>query len=124
VSDPPPGPDFLVFHPDGQITFGHRAAGESFSRAIRRGIPSLRSLGTSGTGLIRLWYHDQFTPDLAPNPLADHVIAALGYHHPTGWYGAVAMSMEEDPATREVPPLPRELQDGIIELQRRGAYRH
>lgn len=118
MSHPPRGPDFLVFHPDGHITVGHRGSGESLNDAIRRGIPNLRGLGTTGAGLIRLWFHDMFSPDLPPNPLADRVIAVFGYHH--RWYGAVAMSMEEDLATGEVPPLSHEVLDVIIEFQQAG----
>jgi hypothetical protein len=99
----------VVLHPDGSVTAGRRQAGESLYLAVRAAIPRVRTLGSTGLGLARLWYHDMFTSDLPANRLADDVIAALGYHHPTGWYGPVAVSMDEDPRTGEVPAIPREV---------------
>jgi hypothetical protein len=129
--DPPAGwverpvvrPEFFVLRPDGTITYGRRAPGESLDSAVRAAIPEVRILGTSTLGMARLWYHDFFTPDLPRNQLADLIVAELGYRHETGWYGPVAVSMDENPATGEVPPLPRELMAAIHDFLRQRGLR-
>jgi hypothetical protein len=100
-------PDFVVLHPAGRISHEHRQVGETLNDAVRRHLrPGRPGMGTMGYGPVRLWYHDLFTPELPSNPLADPVIGeALGYRLANGWAGPVAVSMEEDRATEQVPPL-------------------
>ena len=105
--------DFVLLPPGGPASYGRREPGESTYEAIRRHLPGL---GTQGAGRLRLWFTDTFGPDLPPNPLADKVIGRLGYHHPTGWYGPVAISMEEEGGTSEAPPLPDAVRATIDEL--------
>jgi hypothetical protein len=62
-----------------------------------------------------MWFSDEFTPDMPANRLADALIGRLGYRHPAGWVGPVAVAVEED-ATGEVPSLPAEVQATIDEL--------
>jgi len=108
-----PGPaDFVVLTAAGSVLYGQREPSESVNAAIRRHVPDL---GTQGMGRLRLWFCDSFTPDMPSNDVADRVIARLGYRHPTGWYGPVAVSMEEN-ATGEVPPLLPEVRATIDEL--------
>lgn len=104
--------DFVLLPVDGPPRSGRREPGETINQAIRRHVPDY---GTAPAGRLRLWFRDRFGPDLPPNPLADAVIARLGYRHPTGWYGLVAVSMEED-ATGDVPPLLPEVRAAIDEL--------
>lgn len=108
-------PDFVVLPVDGPAVYGHRDPGESPNQAIRAHVPDL---GTQGAGRLRLWFSDTFGPDACPNPLADTVIGRLGYQHPTGWYGPVAVSMEED-RSGEVPPLSPEVRATLDELAER-----
>ena len=104
-------PDFAVLHPDGRLEYGRRGEGESTYRALRAYIADL---ATQGMGQLRAWFSDEFTA-LAPNPLADRVLSAVGYHHPTGWRGAVALSMEED-RNGDCPPLTAEVRATLDEL--------
>ncbi|WP_249643850.1 hypothetical protein [Nocardia sputi] len=88
--------DFVVLHPDGTVVYGSFAPGEGVRAAIRAHVPDL---GTQGMGRARAWFADTFSdPELPPNPLAYQVFAWLGYRHPSGWYGPVAVTMEEDAA--------------------------
>lgn len=112
--------DFVLLPADGPASYGRRDAGESTYQAIRRHVPDL---GTQGAGRLRLWFADTFGADLPANPLADAVIGQLGYRHPTGWYGPVAISMEEETATGEVPPLLPEVRATIDELAEPGRER-
>lgn len=99
-------PDFAVLHPAGHISYEHRQVGETLNAAVRRHLRTGRpGMGTMGHGPLRLWYHDLFTLEMPSNPVADHVIGVLGYRLDYGWAGPVAISMEEDPGTNEVPPL-------------------
>jgi hypothetical protein len=63
-----------------------------------------------------MWYVDYFTPDLAGNPLADYMISHLGYHLKTGWFGPVALTMEEDSYLDDVPPLTTEVRATLDDL--------
>ena len=112
-----------MLHPDGAITYGRRAPGESLYSAVHAAIPDAPTLGSTGLELARLWYHDTFTPDLPRNQLADLIVTELGYHHATGWYGPVAVSMDEDSATGAVPALPDELLAAMHDLLRRRGLR-
>ncbi|MBF6063485.1 hypothetical protein IU500_18540 [Nocardia terpenica] len=86
--------DFVVLNPDGTVIYGSRDGDQRVWEAIRTHVPDL---STQGMGRVRAWFADDFSsPDLLPNPLADRVLTRLGYQHPTGWYGPVALSMEED----------------------------
>lgn len=108
----PDGVHFVLLPVDGgPARSGRRGPDESTYQAIRRLVPDL---STQGTGRLRLWFCDRFA-DLPPNPLADAVIGRLGYRHPTGWYGPVAITMAED-ATGDVPPLLPEVRAAIDEL--------
>jgi len=107
-----PAPDLAVLHPDGRLEFDHRTAGETTYRAVKRHITDV---GTQGMGPLRAYFTDYFA-DLPRNHLADRVLQFAGYHHPTGWRGTVVLTMEEDPATGECPPLTtpvRETLDGL-----------
>ena len=103
--------DFAVLHPDGRLDYGRRGQGQSTNRALR---PYIDELATQGMGRLRAWFSDRFTAR-PPNPLADKVLSAIAYHHPTSWYGTVAVSMEED-ATGECPPLTAEIRATLDEL--------
>lgn len=110
-------PDFAVLHPDGRLEYGRRGEGESITRALR---PYIEELATQGMGRLRAFFSDRFAGRPA-NPLADKVMSSVGYHHPTGWYGTVAVSMEED-ATGDCPPLIAEVRATLEELaERRSA---
>lgn len=104
--------DFAVLAADGQLRCGRRQAGQSMLAALRDEIPDL---ATQGMGTMRAYFADRFTADMQPNSLADRVLTAIGYQHPTGWHGTVAVSMEED-RTGEIPPLTDEVRatlDGL-----------
>lgn len=111
--------DYVVLPVSGPPVYGRRRPGESVNDAIRVHLPDL---GTQGMGRLRLWFVDWFGPDLAPNRLADEVIGRLGYRHPTGWYGPVAVSMEED-HSGDVPGLSAEVRATIDELVERAGRR-
>ncbi|WP_280426681.1 hypothetical protein [Nocardia carnea] len=86
--------DFVVLHPDGTAVYDSFAPGQGVPAAIRVHVPDP---STQGMGRVRAWFADSFSdPELAPNPLAYEVFARLGYRHPSGWYGPVAVTMEED----------------------------
>lgn len=104
-------PDFAVLYPDGRLEYGHRGEGESTNRALKAHITDV---GTAPMGRLRAWFSDDFGA-LPPNPLADRVLSSVGYHHPTGWRGTVALSMEED-HTGECPPLSAEVRATLDEL--------
>jgi hypothetical protein len=106
-----PSPDFAVLHPDGRLEYGRRGEGESILSALR---PHIDELGTQGMGRLRAFFSDRFA-SRPPNPLADTVLSSIGYHHPTGWYGTVAVSMEKD-ATGDCPPLTAEIRATLDEL--------
>lgn len=109
-------PDFAVLYPDGRLEYGRRAEDESATSALR---PYIADIATQGMGRLRAYFCDQFTA-LPPNPLADRVLSAIGYHHPTGWYGTVALSMEE--ATNgDCPPLTPEVRATLDELAADGS---
>lgn len=105
--------DFALLHPDGQLTYGQRRDDESLREAIRAHIPDL---GTQGMGRLRAWFSDMFTPDMPANHLADALLGRLGYRHPSGWAGLVALTMEENPATGEPDTLPAEVRATLDEL--------
>ncbi len=105
--------DYVVLNPDGQALYGSRDPDQGIRDALRPHVPDL---STQGMGRVRAWFADDFSnPDLHPNPLADQVLARLGYQHPTGWYGPVAVSMEEDTAGR-IPPLDSTVRETVDEL--------
>lgn len=83
--------EFALLHPTGTLEFVQAPASDALLRTVREHIPEL---GTQGMGRLRAWFTDDFT-GLPPNPLADSVISGLGYRHPTGWRGPVALTMEE-----------------------------
>lgn len=109
--------DFVLLPVDGPSRYIRRRPGEGINSAIRRHIPDL---GTQGAGRVRMWFSDTFGPDAPPNPLADRVIGRLGYRHRSGWYGPVAVSMEEN-AAGVVPPLLPEVRAVIDEFAAPGA---
>lgn len=112
--------DFVILHPAGTpptlvtdktewkwpygslATIGDRAPDQYIGDALRPHIPDLApsSLGRN----LFMWYSDTFTPEMPPNPLADHVIRALGYVHRNGWHGNVGITMGETPSGY-IPPL-------------------
>lgn len=65
-------------------------------------------------GRLRAWFSDHFAA-LAPNPLPDLVLSSVGYRHPTGWRGVVAVSMEED-RDSDQPPLTAAVRATLDEL--------
>lgn len=108
--------DFVVLHPDGTAVYVSRAPGEGVRAAIRAHVPDL---GTQGMGRVRAWFADTFsTPELPLNPLAYQVLARLGYRHPSGWYGPVAVTMEEDTAGI-IAPLAPDVRATVEELHAR-----
>lgn len=107
-------PDFAVLHPDGRVVYGHRRPGDALlNSAIRAHIPDL---GTQGLGHCRVWFSDTFTPSMPPNPVADRVITQLGYVHRLGWFGVVAVSMEEE-WDGVIPPLTSKIRAVIDSAQ-------
>jgi hypothetical protein len=74
-------PHFAVLRPTGRVAYGHRERGETTN--------------TQGMGRLRTWFSDEFIPDMPANRLADAVIGRLGYRHPAGWVGPVAVAVEE-----------------------------
>lgn len=109
------GPDFAVLYPDGRLEYGRRGEGESPHRALR---PYIADVATQGMGRLRAWFSDDFAA-LTPNPLADRVLSSVGYHHPTGWRGVVALSMEEDREGGQ-PPLTAAVHATLDELAAGG----
>jgi hypothetical protein len=109
---------YAVLHTDGHVTYGRIEDGEIAYEAIRCEIPHL---GSQGMGRLRAWFTDDFTGQRG-NPLADAVLSAVGYHHPTGWAGPVAVSMEEGDDGVVAPLLP-EVRAMIDELARQHAPR-
>lgn len=103
---------FVVLRPDGTTTYGTRKGGQSILTALDPHIPDL---GTQGLGRLRMYFSDTFTTEMPPNHLADRVIGSLGYTHRTGWFGTVAVSMEED-WTGAIPPLMPEVRAALDEL--------
>ena len=83
--------EFALLHSDGRLEFSHAPDSDSLLRTMREHIPGL---GTQGMGRLRAWFTDDFGT-LPANPLADAVLSGIGYHHPTGWRGPVALTMEE-----------------------------
>ncbi|WP_433574906.1 hypothetical protein [Nocardia brasiliensis] len=105
--------DFVVLRPDGTAVYGSRDHGKGLPEAIRGHIPDL---STQGMGPVRAWFADNFgDPRLQPNLLADQVLGRLGYKHPSGWYGPVAVTMEED-GEGYVPPLAPEVREVVEDL--------
>lgn len=104
-------PHFVVMYPDGQLEYGYRGEDESTNRALKHYIAEL---GTQGMGRLRAWFSDDFGA-LPANRLADEVITGVGYRHPSGWRGVVALSMEED-HTGECPPLTADVRSTLDEL--------
>ncbi|WP_327116490.1 hypothetical protein OHB12_04740 [Nocardia sp. NBC_01730] len=102
--------DFVVLQPDGAVIYGSRDRDQGWRDAIRAHVPDL---STQGIGRVRAWFADDFASlDLRPNPLADQVLAHLGYRHPSGWYGPVAVTMEENMAG-DIPPLSSEVRETV-----------
>ncbi|WP_040831639.1 hypothetical protein [Nocardia jiangxiensis] len=105
--------DFVVITPDGTVLYDMRDQYAGLRAAIAQHVPDL---STQGMGRVRAWFADNFNdPALAANPLADQVFAGLGYHHPTGWYGPVALTMEEN-TSGHVPPLTLEVRERLDDL--------
>ena len=103
---------FVVLRPDGTATYGHHESGSSILPALDPHIPDL---GTQGLGRLRMFFSDTFTAEMPPNDLAERVISHFGYTHRTGWFGTVAVSMEEE-WDGEIPPLTPEVRATIDEL--------
>lgn len=108
-------PHATILHTNGHVEHVHRGPGESLQQTLRGRISDL---GTQGMGRLRVWFTDDFSSAPA-NTLADRVIGALGYRHPTGWRGTVALTMEED-STGDCPPLTREVLATLDELTTRS----
>lgn len=109
-------PDYVVLHPSG-LAYGSRRPGEWIDTALGRDLPAGTDVSSMGHGRLRIWHADSFTdPALLVNPVADYVIGRLGYHHTSGWYGAVAISMEEDRHSGEIAPLLPELIATLAEM--------
>jgi hypothetical protein len=93
--------------------YDRRRDGERLRDAIARHIPDL---ATQGAGRLRLWFADDFSAwGLEQNMLANHVVAHLGYRHPSGWFGPVAVTMEEG-YDGEVPPLTGDVRAAIDDI--------
>lgn len=105
--------DFVVLHPDGAAIYGSRDRAQPVRNALGAHVPEL---STQGLGRVRAWFADDFaSPALRPNPLANQVLARLGYRHPSGWYGPVAVTMEEDRAGN-IAELAPDVRDTVDEL--------
>lgn len=104
-------PDFAMLHPDGRLEYAQCGASESIVTAMKTYITNM---STQGMGRLRAFFTDDFSA-LPANPLADRVFSSVGYHHPTGWRGTVAVTMEED-HTGECPPLTAEVRASLDEL--------
>lgn len=103
--------EFALIHPVGSLEFPHAPDSASLASTLRTYIPGL---GTQGMGRLRAWFADDFG-DLVPNALADAVLAGVGYHHPSGWRGPVALTMEEA-ADGHVPSLEANVRAAINDL--------
>ncbi|WP_067891590.1 hypothetical protein [Nocardia vaccinii] len=105
--------DFVVINPDGTVLYDVRDQGSGLRGSLARHVPDL---STQGMGRVRAWFADDFSaPALEANPLAYRVLTGLGYRHPTGWYGPVALTMEETPSGN-VPPLTPEVRETLNDL--------
>lgn len=108
--------DFVVLHPDGTAAYGSFAPGRGVQDAIRAHVPDS---STQGMGRVRAWFADTFSDlEMLPNPLAYQVFARLGYRHASGWYGPVAVTMEEDSAGI-IAPLAPDIRATVEELHAR-----
>lgn len=83
--------EFALLHCDGRLEFARAADRDSLTHTMREYIPGH---STQGMGRLRAWFTDDFGA-LPANPLADAVLSGFGYHHPSGWRGPVALTMEE-----------------------------
>lgn len=111
---PPAGPplETLCGTPKLGVVYDRARPGERLRDAIARHIPDL---ATQGAGRLRLWFADDFSAwGLEQNTLANHVVAQLGYRHPYGWFGPVAVTMEENP-DGDTPPLTEAVRAAIDE---------
>ncbi len=113
-------PYLVVLHPHG-LEIDHDA-----TPSVRAAVAGhVRNHSSQGMGRLRAWFSDDFgresitgRPLYVANPLADHVLRAIGYPQPVGyWRGVVALSMEEDPATGAVPPITADILSTIQELE-------
>lgn len=115
-------PYLVVLHAHG-LEIDHDATNQ-VSTAVAGHI---RNASSQGMGRLRAWFSDDFgresitgRPLYVANPLADHVLSAIGYRQsePDGyWRGVVALSMEEDPATGAIPPIPTDILTTIQDLE-------
>jgi hypothetical protein len=115
---PPPEPaagaepaDFLLLRPQGHATYERRRGGESVNQALRREIPDLAS---QGHGRLCIWFCDDFA-GLPPNQLARQLLPRVGYR-PYGWAGLVAITMDENSYTGDIPPPAAEVRAALDDV--------
>lgn len=106
----PEGPGFALLAVDGQLSYHEFTADSEPWEQIKKHVPML---GSQGMGRLRAWYVDDFAGQ-ERNRLADEVLQAVGYHHPTGWCGPVVLTMEEQYG--EYDPLPPEVVSTLDEI--------
>jgi hypothetical protein len=98
MTDPTETADYLVIDTDGTLTSGVRRPGGDVRQAITAAanLPEDNSVRAENGYLrgLTIWCADRFA-GLYTNPVADRVIARLGYTHPSGWRGPVALTMSE-----------------------------
>ena len=107
--------DFVVLTPGGELVYGLRARGQSMRSAISAHIPPevMTTIAPERNPRIRLWFPDQRFPAEQANGLADTVMTHLGYHHPSGWAGPVAISMAPRLGLPWWPPLQADVLDAL-----------
>jgi hypothetical protein len=100
--------EYLVIDTSGDLTEGTRKPGREVRQAIAAHLPAGNTVRAESGYLpgLTIWCADDFEhgPGLYTNPVADRVIDRLGYRHPSGWYGPVAITMAEN-SFGDIPPL-------------------
>lgn len=82
--------DFAVLHPRDGLTF-HTTTADELQSAILGHIPDKAS---QGMGHLCAWFNDSFTAAMPPNPLAAHILGAIGYDPSYPWRGTVVITAE------------------------------
>jgi hypothetical protein len=85
--------EFAVVHPQHGLSF-HTADSAELSTAIGQHVPDK---ATQGMGPLRAWFSDTFTAEMDPNPLAAHILGAIGYDPYYPWRGTVVLTADGPP---------------------------
>ncbi|WP_280465373.1 hypothetical protein [Nocardia brasiliensis] len=101
--------DFVVLHTDGTASWG---CGDVDSIMDALGVDRA-FLDVSGAGRIQLW-HTEASAD--PNPLSERVLTRLGYRHPAGWNGPIALTTRALGRMDLAAPLAADVCETVQEL--------